>query len=106
MELLAISRQSFRTARLGTPYRLQYVKDGITKWMNNWKKRLAHRIEEPVRMSIVETSGRRRSAPQISGIGSAVTWATTRNERADELRAGMKPFSARARAARRSRFRT
>jgi len=98
MELLA-AISALESLPDGTPTELhtdsQYLKDGITKWMNNWKKngwRTAGK--EPVKnvdlWKRLDEAARRHK----------ISWHWVRghighdeNERADELaREGMKPF--------------
>ena len=98
MELLA-AISALESLSDGTPAELhtdsQYVKDGITKWLNNWKKngwRTASK--EPVKN--VDLWKRLDVAAQRHQI----SWHWVRghvghdeNERADELaRKGMRPF--------------
>lgn len=73
----------------------QYVKDGITKWMNNWKKN-GWRTSDKSPVKNVDLWKRLDTAAQRH----KVSWHWVRghvghdeNERADELaREGMRPF--------------
>ena len=98
MELLA-AISALESLSDGTPAELhtdsQYVKDGITKWMNNWKKN-GWRTASKERVKNVDLWKRLDVAAQRHQI----SWHWVRghvghdeNERADELaRQGMKPF--------------
>lgn len=98
MELLA-AISALESLPDGTPTELhtdsQYVKDGITKWMNNWKKN-GWRTAGKGQVKNVDLWKRLDEAAQRHKI----SWHWVRghighdeNERADELaREGMRPF--------------
>ena len=98
MELLA-AISALESLPDGTPTELhtdsQYVKDGITKWMNNWKKN-GWRTAGKGQVKNVDLWKRLDEAAQRHKI----SWHWMRghighdeNERADELaREGMRPF--------------